>query len=631
VSDKAWPGAPSVAVAAATGGNTNSKRGLSDAALVVYGTDSKRVMTVRLQEQQYRVEQILAVARVFLTTVSLLAVRLDSGERARYATLDNIVLLAYLTYSVIVMLGLHVASHLRSEKTSFVLHAADIVGPAVIVLFSDGPNSPFLIFLVFALVAAGYRWGQKATLATTLTAILVVVARAVLVAHRTLQSGLLIHAGFETNRLVTRIAYLLAIGFLIGHLAEAEKRLQLESTTIARLLGKVRPEQGLRRTLQALLGDLLDTFGADSVLLAVEEVRWRKLYLWEGSHGSEPQDLKLRLSEADPSPELVCRFPLPGEFVYALRQRSHLGSHLVSALALDASGHPVKGSTSVFPDHPLWRDADAVMAASFTFGEEWRCRLFLINARPLCSRLAGLHFLQTVARQISPAVSGAYMLRRLRSKAGAMERIRVAQELHDGAIQSLIALEMQIFALRRCAERSTNGIGAELVKIQESLHQEIIGLRELMTQIRPLNLDPRQFVEFMAELVARFRRETGVSAAFVTDLEEVRLPAYVLRELGRIVQEALINIRKHSDARHILVSLAYKDGQCRIVIDDDGRGFGFAGRFSLQQLEANRQGPMVIKERIRNIGGGLTIESNPGRGARLEIYLPSPKAQATYA
>jgi len=105
----------------------------------------------------------------------------------------------------------------------------------------------------------------------------------------------------------------------------------------------------------------------------------------------------------------------------------------------------------------------------------------------------------------------------------------------------------------------------------------------------------------------------------------------MLRELGRIVQEALINIRKHSEARHILVSLGYNDGHCRIVIDDDGRGFGFAGRFSLQQLEANRQGPMVIKERIRNIGGGLTLESNPGRGSRLEIYLPSPKAQATYA
>jgi len=149
--------------------------------------------------------------------------------------------------------------------------------------------------------------------------------------------------------------------------------------------------------------------------------------------------------------------------------------------------------------------------------------------------------------------------------------------------------------------------------------------------MRPLNLDPRRFVDFLADLVERFRRETGISANFVTDLEEVRLPAYMLRELGRIVQEALINIRKHSGARHILVSLGLRDGICRIVIDDDGCGFGFAGRFSLQQLEADRPGPMVIKERVRNIGAGLTIESVPGRGARLEISLPSPKAQAAHA
>jgi len=341
--------------------------------------------------------------------------------------------------------------------------------------------------------------------------------------------------------------------------------------------------------------------------------------------------MRLRLFEADPALEPIYRFPLGGEFVHALRRQNHAGSRLVSELTLDVDGRPVNGSTCVFPDHPMWRDVDSAVAASFTFGQEWSGRLFLINPKMGRNRLAGLLYLQTVIRQISPAVSGAYVLRRLRSKAGAIERMRVAQELHDGAIQSLVALEMQIYALRRRSELSFNGLAPELGKIQEGLRREITSLRELMVQIRPLALDPRQFVEYLANLVERFRRETGINANFVTDLEELRLPAYMLRELGRIVQEALINARKHSGARHILVSLTCSDGQCRIVIDDDGCGFAFAGRFSLQQLEADRQGPMVIKERIRNIGAGLTIESVPGRGARLEIALPSPKALATYA
>ncbi|HYB76639.1 MAG TPA: histidine kinase [Candidatus Bathyarchaeia archaeon] len=571
------------------------------------------------------------MARVFLAAISLLAVHLDSTEPAAYAKLTRNFLLAYLVYSLVVMLWLRTSWQLRHSSIPLLLHGIDILGPAIIVLFSDGPNSPFLMFLVFALVAAGYRWGKRETLATTVVALLVVTSEAALVRYGSTRLGLLFQGAYDTNRLVIRIAYLLAMGFLIGHLAQNEKRLQEESISIARLLAQVRPEQGIKQTLQAVLGHLLHVFGADAVLLAVEEVRWRRLYIWEG-RPTEQRELKLHLFEANSSQEPVYCFPLAGEFVYAQRQHNRIGQRLVSALALDADGNPVNGATSVFPDHPLWRDVETAIAGSFTIGEEWSGRLFLINpTKPSVSRLAVLRFLRTVIGQLTPAVSGAYVLRRLRSKAGAIERVRVARELHDGPIQSLVALEMRIYSLRRRSEHNLKDMSTELLKIQETLRQEITSLRELMVQIRPLNLDPRQFVDFLADLVERFRRETGLCANFVTELDEVRLPAHTLRELGRIVQEALVNARKHSGARHVLVSLSYKDGLFRIVIDDDGCGFGFAGRFSLQQLEAERKGPMVIKERIRNIGGGLVIESAPGRGARLEVSLPFPKAQAIYA
>ena len=588
-------------------------------------------MITRPREQQFRVEKVLAVARVFLAAASLLAVHLDFTEPAAYAMRNRILLIAYLAYSVIVMLWLRASAQLRHRKTPLLLHAIDILGPATIVLFSDGLNSPFMMFLVFVLVAAGYRWGLRETLATTAIAILVVVSKATVLSYGLRRFGLGLQGAYDVKRLVIRIAYLLALGFLIGFLAEQEKRLQAESRTIARLLAKLRPEQGIKRTLQAVLGDLLQIFAADAVLLAVEELRWRRLYIWEGRLGTEARELKLHLFEADSSQEPISCFPLAGEVVYAARRHNCAGSRLVSVQALDADGEPVHGSTSVFPEHSLWRDAEAAIAGSFTFGQEWSGRLFLINPKRSRARLAGLRHLQTLVHQLSPAVSGTYVLRRLRSKASAMERMRVAQELHDGAIQTLIALEMRVHALRRCSPSSSDGLGTELEKIQEVLRQEVINLRELMLQIRPLNLDPRQFVEFLADLVARFQRETGIGVNFVTELEEVRLPAHVLRELGRIVQEALINARKHSGARHILVWLGYKDGLCKILIDDDGRGFEFAGRFSLSELEAGRKGPMVIKERVRNIGGELTIDSVPGRGARLEISLPSPKAQATYA
>jgi signal transduction histidine kinase len=64
------------------------------------------------------------------------------------------------------------------------------------------------------------------------------------------------------------------------------------------------------------------------------------------------------------------------------------------------------------------------------------------------------------------------------------------------------------------------------------------------------------------------------------------------------------------------------NGDCRLSIDDDGCGFPFSGRLSQADLDAARKGPLVINERVRLLGGALTVESDPGRGARLEIAVP---------
>lgn len=83
-----------------------------------------------------------------------------------------------------------------------------------------------------------------------------------------------------------------------------------------------------------------------------------------------------------------------------------------------------------------------------------------------------------------------------------------------------------------------------------------------------------------------------------------------------------MNVRKHSGARTVLVRVSAPEGYWKFEIDDDGRGFGFAGRHSQADLEIGRKGPVVIKERVRAIGGTLAIESVPGQGARVEIWIP---------
>ena len=210
---------------------------------------------------------------------------------------------------------------------------------------------------------------------------------------------------------------------------------------------------------------------------------------------------------------------------------------------------------------------------------------------------------------------------RPQTNAIALERARLARELHDGVIQSLVGIEMQLEVIRREAAQGAASVASDLERIQVLLREEVLSLRELMQEMRPVDVTPDDLLDHMASMVERFGRDTGISVRFEADRQEVSLPPPICRELTMILREALVNVRKHSGARHVLVRLILEDRRWKLVIDEDGRGFAFTGRYSQAELDSTRRGPIVIKERVRAIGGELTIESAPGH-ARLEIAVP---------
>ncbi len=263
----------------------------------------------------------------------------------------------------------------------------------------------------------------------------------------------------------------------------------------------------------------------------------------------------------------------------------------------------------------------SLITLAFLFGGEWRGRVFLFNPNWRGERQEELRFLLSLVRQIGPAIYNVYLLHRLRRRASAVERARVARELHDGAVQSLIAVEMQVDVVRRQAE-ADRPIGGELGRIQSLLREEVLKLRELMQQMKAIDVDAQRLLGVLNDTVERFQRETGISARFVTDIEDLDMPQRVCRELLRIVQEGLVNVRKHSGARHVLVRLGSNPERWNLVVEDDGKGFPFAGRFKQEEMEEMGKGPMIIKERVRLLAGELTVESNPGQGTRLEVIVP---------
>jgi len=213
---------------------------------------------------------------------------------------------------------------------------------------------------------------------------------------------------------------------------------------------------------------------------------------------------------------------------------------------------------------------------------------------------------------------------RWESSARAAQRVRaqVSRELHNGAIQCLFTVEFRLEKLRRSSPGMSCDLSEELGELQRLVRRSEAELRELVEQGRPPDLGPKSFVEYMADLTAEFQQDTGILARFVSDDRHISPSPAVAGEVVRIVQEALLNIKKHSGARNVSIELGAAQGRWKLLIDDDGQGFDFTGRLCMLELEAKDRGPYVIRERVSTLGGELEVESIPGRGARLEIAFP---------
>src|SRR5262245_30183788 len=523
-----------------------------------------------------RLERVLAIGRAFLTVWGLVAVYVDPTEPSPLAEISYGVLVGYALYSVIVLVFVERATRL-APRDSEVLHGIDIVWTAALTFVSNGVGSPFFLFFIFVVLAAAFRWGFRGTMITAGIVLSLVTVQTVILTIGP-WSTLFSLGEDEFNRTIMRVAYLLLAAFMVGYLGEQEKLLRAETTTMAAAARQPRVDLGLGGSVTAVARELLQAFDASAVDFVIQDFETRRTMLWRvdrNEGGTSRRALHVKL---DPSQQNAWLFDDPGSTWSAKKMPQGDG---FSVRVTQEGVWPLTRTTMTLPPEVVEaRSFTTVAASNMGLAEEWRGRVYLFDAAGSDNLERSLHFLEQLTEHITPALTNVFLLRRLRSRAGAVERARVARELHDGAIQSLFGIQMKIEALRRRTS-TPQETDEELGDVQELLQREVLALRELMQALRPIELETSdQLPDVLASLVERFRRDTSVSARFVWTGGPISLPSSTALELARIVQEALVNVRKHSRARNVLVRLTNAEETCTLIIEDDGQGFDFEGRLS---------------------------------------------------
>jgi len=201
------------------------------------------------------------------------------------------------------------------------------------------------------------------------------------------------------------------------------------------------------------------------------------------------------------------------------------------------------------------------------------------------------------------------------------ERRRIARELHDETGQVLTAIRLELGLLARQVEGNAAAREA-LERALDLTGRALETIRAVVRGLRPVALDDLGLVPAVESLAEEFAGRTGV--AVDCDAQPGGdLPPEVEVALYRIFQEALTNVARHAEARHVRATLRREGAEVVLTVRDDGRGMDTA---AVSRAGDGRAGLAGMRERLMGLGGRLEVRSAPGQGVHLEARMPVESA-----
>jgi signal transduction histidine kinase len=244
-----------------------------------------------------------------------------------------------------------------------------------------------------------------------------------------------------------------------------------------------------------------------------------------------------------------------------------------------------------------------------------------------------LEILEVVVRQAGAALENERLLDEVRQRSNQIrelnrkvmwtrevERKRIARDLHDMVIQTLVGINYQLSNIQ--AENDFE-MAEELRSIRNNLRGSMVELRSICADLRPPALDVLGFLPALEARITEIKSQVTFDIAInCTGFNGNEIPEEITLCVYRFVQEALLNVQKHSTAKNVLVDLnAESDRWLKILIKDDGQGFIPPAKLEMF-VELHHFGLVGLQEQVQAVGGQMEIVSMMGKGCRLSANIP---------
>lgn len=222
-------------------------------------------------------------------------------------------------------------------------------------------------------------------------------------------------------------------------------------------------------------------------------------------------------------------------------------------------------------------------------------------------------------RERGRALEAREALRRLSQevvRAQEEERRSISRELHDEVGQALTALRLELGGLERLRFGAEEPLWQRLAEAKALVEGALQNVRDLAMGLRPSMLDDLGLEPALAWQAREFSRHAAIPAELSCDSDLGELPDRVRTCLYRVTQEALTNCARHARATTVGISVSRRNGRATLTVEDDGVGFDPADE------RGRGLGLLGIEERVRELGGKVSLSSRLYRGTRLRVEIP---------